>query len=97
MHIKGKNVYLNRRTVDSAVMAARHLGRASAGRVDRALASLNSYIGMARRVSGFKRIQEILAAIPPGWDKFFHFNGRRQVLEANETYRTRIVRKFNLS
>jgi RNA-directed DNA polymerase len=97
VHIKGKNVYLNRRTVDSAVTAARHLGRPSAGRVDRALASLNSYIGMARRVCGYKRVMEILTAVPAGWDKFLHFNGRRQVLEANESFRTRNVRKFNLT
>lgn len=96
VHIKGYNVYLNKRTLHNGMQAARHLGRPSYGRIDKALSSINSYLGAAKRLNGFKRAQELIAAIPQGWWRYLYYDEKNMTLTAKQSRRERLVYRYKL-
>lgn len=96
VHIKGRNVYLNNRVINNARCAVRHIGRPSGGRIERTLSSLNSYFGGLKRLNGYKRAQELVAAIPQGWWQYLYYDNKVMTLKARQSRRERIVYKYNL-
>lgn len=96
VHIKRRNVYLNRRIVRRGIMAARRVGRPCGRRIDSVLSSLNSYIGFAKHLSGYRRVKDICAALPKGWSEVLYLDDGTLTLKARQSRRERIIRTFNL-
>lgn len=98
-HIKTDRLYINNRIVRRAKAKARICNkRINENRIDKTLASINSYLGICKNLNGFRRACEIVGEIDKGWFKYIRFNKRRICLEPLPMYkeRNRIINKYNL-
>lgn len=100
VHIKLDRIYVNRRIVRRAKNRVRNLNRhIGENRVERLLATVNSYLGACKNVNGFNRAMEILRCLSPQWWEYVWFNRRRVCLSPLRDYteRNRIVKQFKLT
>lgn len=98
-HIKMDRIYPNRRIVGRGIEKARRLNRRiTPGKVERALSTLNSYMGICKNTNGLNQAMRIVRTLSEGWQKYITFNRHRVCYEALPaySYRNRTIRKFHL-
>ena len=98
-HIKLDRIYPNRRTVLRAMTKVHYFRYCvRKGRIDRLLASLNSYTGIFKNINGFGIVCDMADALDKRWAEFVHLDRRRACFVANEGYKHRqlICSKYGL-
>lgn len=98
-HIKMDRIYPNRRIIRRGIEKAHRLNRRINGnRVERALSTLNSYLGICKNVNGYNQAMLILRELSAKWWECLTFDRRRVCIQAlpDYSYRNRIINKFHL-
>ena len=99
-HIKPFRIHLNDDTCARAVSRTHELNRArhKVRWLDATVNSVNSYTGLLKNRTEFKRIQRVRAALDPAWWKFLEWDERRMCVRCKPgyTHNDRLDRKYHL-
>ena len=99
VHIKQQRVYPNERIINRAIKKAKELNKCiRIGKIEKALQTINSYIGICKNTCGYNQALKIVGALFECWNKYIVFNTHRCCLEARPeySYRNRIIIKNKL-
>ena len=68
------------------------------GKVEKALQTINSYLGICKNTCGYNQALKIVGTLSDEWKKFIVFNSHRCCLEAipEYSYRNRVIIKYKL-
>lgn len=98
-HIKMDRIYPNERAIKKAKYKASVYNRnINPYKIEKVLASLNSYLGICKNQRGFTKANEIVRKLNYEWFRYIKFNRRRVCLQAKPKYSQRnlLIRKYNL-
>ena len=99
VHIKQKRVYPNERIINRAIKKAKELNKCiRISKIEKALQTINSYLGICKNTCGYNRALKIVGTISEYWNKYIVFNTHRCCLEARPeyNYRNRVIIKYKL-
>ena len=99
VHIKQQRVYPNERIINRAIKKAKELNKCiRIGKIEKALQTINSYLGICKNTCGYKQALKIIGTLSNSWNKFIVFNTHRCCLEARPeyNYRNRVIIKYKL-
>ena len=99
VHIKQQRVYPNERIINRAVKKAKELNKCiRIGKIEKALQTINSYLGICKNTCGYNQALKIVGALSEYWNKYIVFNTHRCCLEARPeyNYRNRVIIKYKL-
>lgn len=93
VHIKGKNIYPNKRVIDRAKKKARQYnGCISPNKIDSLLSSLNSYFGICSHGCGHKAAMAVLDCIDSRWFRYIEWTGTHLRPRPEYTTRKRLTK-----
>lgn len=85
--IKMDRVYVSVRIVRRAKRSVINFNRCiRVGKIERFLASMNSYLGIFKNKNCYAIIRDLVDMISPKWLKYVHYNDQRKCLQANPGY-----------
>ena len=99
VHIKRQRVYPNERIINRAIKKAKELNKCiRIGKIEKALQTTNSYLGICKNTCGYNQALNIVGALSKYWNKYIVFNTHRCCLEARPeyNYRNRVIIKYKL-
>lgn len=99
IHIKQQRIYPNSRVINRAIKRAKELNKCiRIGKIERALQTINSYLGICKNTCGYNQALKIVGTLSAYWNKYIVFNTHRCCLEARPeyNYRNRVIIKYKL-
>ena len=99
VHIKQQRVYPNERIINRAIKKAKELNKCiRIGKIEKALQTINSYLGICKNTCGYNQALKIVGALSEYWNNYIVFNTHRCCLEARQeyNYRNRVIIKYKL-
>lgn len=99
-HIRPGRIHLNDKTYHQALTRVAQLNTVHGKRylVDVFLSSVNSYFGLLKQRTDYRRMMELKDAIAPSWWEFVRWDEERYCVTCREefSWRTRMDRKYHL-
>ena len=99
VHIKQQRVYPNERIINRSIKNAKELNKyIRIGKIEKALQTINSYLGICKNTCGYNKPLKIVGPLSECWNKHIVFNTHRCCLEARPeyNYRNRVIIKYKL-
>lgn len=98
-HLKPYRMHLNNSTVYRAESKIRELNSARYKDIDAMVSSFNSYSGLLKNRSDYKRLMALKDKLSPEWWDFLVWDGRRNCVAYRQEYsvNARLDRKYNLN
>ncbi len=99
-HIRPNRIHLNDKTYAQSLQRVRELNRIAdkESNIDAFLCSMNSYFGLLKQRTDYKRLIKLRDAIDPSWWRYVRWDEKRQCVTTQEEYswRERMNRKYHL-
>ena len=98
-HIRPNRVHLNNSTFDNALRTIDELNASRHKDIDKILSVFNSYSGLIKNRTDYKRLLELRDRLSPEWWQWLVWDERRLCLTARAEYSTnaRLNEKYNLN
>ena len=100
-HIRPNRIHLNDKTYAQAVKRIRELNRIAnkSSFIDPFLCSVNSYFGLLKQRTDYRRMLALRDMIDPSWWEFVRWDDKRKCVTAQPywTWRSRMDRKYHLN
>lgn len=98
-HIKNNRLHLNNRTFNRAIMRIQELNKESYKDIDAMMSSFNSYSGLLKNRTDYKRVLVPKDKLTSEWWNFFNWDKQRLCLTYKNEYsvKARLNRKYNLN
>lgn len=98
-HIRPNRVHLNNSTFDNALRTIDELNASRHKDIDKMLSVFNSYSGLLKNRTDYKRLLELRDRLSPEWRQWLKWDERRLCLTARAEYSTnaRLNDKYNLN
>lgn len=97
-HIKPYRIHLNNSTYSRAINKVKELNASKYKDIDEMVSSLNSYLGILKNRTDYKRIRELISLVDEEWWKWLNWNPRRLCVTYRKGYsiNERLNKKYNL-